>query len=193
MKGKGWKRGSVIGIWDFFTQDIKILHFEGSLHLLMSVWSKEYYWTKQHWGGRWMCQVYKWKGAISCLRTNVSRNEKNGFKWELWNNLWVRVNVKTRQTPETFLLLILTWFSKGRRERVAGKSGDWDAIIQGVPSSLCSYFPMFLTLLLSHLLDLAVLTKSSLIQNAAKDTLPAWFDCSWFAWHFAGYTLYLRG
>lgn len=186
------------------SQDAKILHSEGSLHLLTSVWSKKHYWDKYLKGremsvsGRqmeWRETNLIWMTAQEQMGRKLSLNKcdwkwEKGFQQELWNSLWVRTDVKN-----PFLLLILTWSRKGRKGKnwLLETAGDWDAISQGVPSSLCSYFPMFLKLLLSHLLELAILMKSSLIQNAAEHTLPAWFDSSWFAWHSAGYTLYLRG
>lgn len=115
--------------------------------------------------------------------------KKKGFKWELWNTFWIRIDVRP------FLLLILNWSRIGRKSKNwwLETAGDLDTISQGVPFSLCSYFPVFLKLLLNHLLELAILIKSSLIQRAAEHMLPASFDSSWFAWHPAAYTLYLWG
>lgn len=131
-KGKGWRRVLWLGVVllprhlsPLSSPDTKILHSEGFLHLLMSVWSKKHY-RKKYLKGREISGQRErretnliWMIAQEQIGNKLSLN-KCGWKWEksfqqeLWNSLWVRIDMK-----KNFLHLILTWSRKRRKGRTA--------------------------------------------------------------------------
>lgn len=98
------------------SQGTKILHSEGSLHLLTSAWSKEHYWDKYLNGREMSVSGGKMEGretnliqmiAQEQMGNKLSLNEcgwkwEKGFQQELWNSLWVRIDVKKKKKNSSF-------------------------------------------------------------------------------------------
>lgn len=242
-EGCDWEESCCQDIQAPLFHKIQILHSECSLHFFMSVWSKESFWDEclkgmdMNMSGEQM-QGRKnnliWIIAQEQMENKQSLSEcgwkwEKGFQQEIWNSLWVRIDVKTnkqtnknptkpneirkpkqpsplsphknphkpkpttKQNKNHFMRLISAW---SREEK---KVKNWLMETEfGI--KLARFFPQhtflfssFLRLLLWHLLESAMALNSSLAQSAVEHALPAWFNSSWFPWHPAGHTLYLRG
>lgn len=185
------------GIWALFAKR-KNFAFWGFLPSF-ALWSKKHSWEKHLKWWEVNVSVGQMKGRetnlIQMIAEQMWLEMRKSFSTRAVEQPLSKKTWKKKNKQINFPLLLLTWFRKGRKGKnhLLERARDWDAIRQSVPSSLCSYFPVFLKLLLSHPLELPILMKSSLIQGAAEHTLPTQFNSSWFAWHSAGYARYLRG